>query len=118
ANARVVHATKGQVAMGVVHDAMVQGHAARTGVVQDVASAPLVLAPDVQGERLGTGIDVSDDLVQVGVAQDGQHRAEDLLAHDGGRRRQLIHQGGCDETPGDVHLTTGEHTCPLVASVL
>ena len=70
ADAGVVHAAKRQVAVAVLHHAVVDAGAAGAGAAEHPLDVPLIPAPDVEGQRFGLGVDVGDDPVEVGIGAD------------------------------------------------
>lgn len=65
-----------------------------TGVLQDLFDVLTILAPDVQSQRLGPGIDTLDNLIQVIKDDDRQYGAKDFFLHDLGIARYILKQRG------------------------
>ena len=62
-------------------DGVIQAAAAEVAAVQHLALHGLVLAEEVEGQRMGLGLDVGQGGVQIGVGEHRQDGSEDLLAH-------------------------------------
>ena len=75
----------------VVDAAAAIGHAVR--------KAPLhrrILGEEVERQRVRTAVDEAHGVLQAVIGDDGQHRAEDFLLHDGVLPRHVVHDGRLD----------------------
>jgi len=76
-------ASKRETGVQELEDSLVNASAAARRAREDVVSLFLIAREHIQGQRLGLAADVGDRLISVGEADDGEQRAEDLLAENG-----------------------------------
>ena len=109
AHAALAHAAEGHGAGGQMDDGVIQAAAAEVAAVQHLALHGLVLAEEVEGQRMGLGLDVGQGVVQIGVGEHRQDGSEDLLAHDGILPGHILHDGGGDAQAGLVAGAAADH---------
>ena len=93
AQSGIVDAAEGQQGVEGMHHGVVDAGASRRGAVEDAADACAILAPDVKRQRLFTGIDAVNDLVEFSEPDHRQQGSENLLLQDRGIRRHALEDG-------------------------
>ena len=103
-----VHAAKRQAGMRELQRREVDPDRSGTGLRDDLVGKTAVALEDIERQGLGAGVDPRDDLVQVLIGQDRQHRPEDLFLVDvhfrRGRFDQRRGQGGSTARTAKDHL--------------
>ena len=77
-HAAVAHATKRQVVLGGVQDAVIDRDPARHDMRDQVFDIGLAVAKRVERQRARARVDRINGLLHCGVADDGQHRAKNF----------------------------------------
>ena len=109
AQAGIADAAEWQVAVQKVNHGVVDTGPARLGLGQHLLYRGLVLAVQVQGQRLGPLVDLRDDFVDVGKGDDGQQRPENLFFQNACPGADVVEQSGLHIALRLVHRTTGQH---------
>jgi len=79
ADATVVDTAKGQVWMQEVDQVVVDAHATGTGPLDHILADRGVFAENIEGKRLGTGVDRIDDRAQIVILDDRKDGTEYFL---------------------------------------
>src|SRR3546814_16343838 len=96
---------------------MVYAGATGRRALEHALDVALVLAPDVQREWLGLGVDRADHLIEITIADDRQQWSEDFLALDLGVVRNIVEQRRLDEAVIFRSFAAEQHACAALRRV-
>ena len=97
---------------------VVDAGATRLGLGQHLRYRHFVLAVQVQGQRLGPLVDLCNHLMDIGKAEDGQQRPEDLFFQNPRSGSDVVEQSGLYIALRLVHRTACQHPSAMRLGVV